>query len=213
MLWAFHLAKVPFEAIVIDYKSANKHDIVTLYEFANLHGIAITRRVFDAKKFILSAELIDYAKKYDCSSPQILTYIKMVEGIPGMSVMSGNFLSRITCSLNWTLLALQRYAKESNKLIPFFFCENPNIAYSFFHQPFQPLHDQGYTSKVDAYRPGRFPVIKQDNKFTGFKKIKKSFDKTTVLEEIKFKWRMKPLKRPFDILYRYQLFDHIKEYS
>jgi hypothetical protein len=137
----------------------------------------------------------------------------MVEDLDGMSVMSGNFLNKATCSLNWTLLALQRYANESGKLIPFFFCENPSIAYSFFYQPFQPLHDGGYTSKVDAYQAAGFPVIKQETKFTGFEKIKESFDEVEIPAPIKFKWRMKPSKRPFDILYRYELSNHIKEYS
>jgi hypothetical protein len=209
MLYLWMKSGVEFNVISYQYNDEfNAHDLVQLKEFSSLHNIKVEYRDLDLLAF-LQNEYHDYATRYRCTSPQICTHMKMTEGLEGTSIFSGNFIHSQTAFITDALLGLHRYGVKTNKpIIPFFFLETPEFAYSF-----QPIHNQyeydltnSYAVKVQAYHQAGFPVIAQSEKFTGFEKVKDYYDlhfkdQVTVQQRIEFS--NKPSKRTFDLLLRY----------
>lgn len=221
MIWAWYKSGVPFEICHYSYDGWNYHDTEYLKNFLNKIGIANKLKIvnLDAIDFISSPQLKSYAKKFDCSSPQILTYIKYVENTAGTPIMGGNFIQHDICGLSHTLLALQRYSEQERpNFIPFFFQSTPELAYTFFqldstYRGQNTGKDAGYIAKCRCYETSGFPVIRQYEKYTGFEKIKTYFDSESVDKLDQIKWRNMPSKRTFDIKYRYSLYDHIGYYD
>jgi len=221
MIWAWEQSGVPYEIWHYSYDSWNYHDTEYLDNFLQSVNLShkLTVKNIDAIGFISSDELIDYAKKFDCSSPQILTYIKYVNATPGTPIMGGNFIQENVCGISYTLLALQRYVeKHSRNFVPFFFQSTPELAYAFLPldkklSAIETGTDAGYKIKCQCYETTGFPIIRQYEKYTGFEKIKKYFDSEEVSAQDKIKWANKPSKRAFDIKYRYNLYNHIGYYD
>jgi hypothetical protein len=216
MIWAWHTARVPFQIWHWSYLEENLFDTNSLINFLDTHKLThlLTIKTFDARSFITSPELINYAGEYDCVSPQILTYIRLVEQTPGTVFMSGNFIELFSCGVNYTVYGLERFSQKSRKnFIPFFFLSSPKLAYSFFKKMLLQSGDH-YDIKSKIYLNSEFPIlIPNEGKRTGFEKIKDSFDNLKVNAQDRLKWSLMPSQRPFDLLYRYGLFDHIGEYS
>lgn len=221
MIWAWEKSGVPYKIVHYDYKGWNYHDSEHLLLFLKKHNLEhrLTITEFDAVSFIDSSELIDYAKEFDCSSPQILTYIKFAQQTPGTVVQAGNYISKSVSGISYTLMALQRYAESRSNYIPFFFQSCPNLAYSFIKTDLRHNQlkvksiDAGYDAKNKTYLEAGFPVLRQPEKYTGFEKIKTIFDSEIVNLEDRIRWQNQPSKRPFDILFRYKLYDHIGLYN
>ena len=68
-----------------------------------------------------------------------------------------------------------------------------------------------YDIKINRFKQAGFPVIPQQNKFSGFEKIKDYYDKVPNLVTLKdrLQYANKPSKRAFDIAFRYKLADTI----
>jgi len=221
LIWAWEQSKVPYKIYHYDYNGWNYHDTEYLIKFLKKHKLEhkLVIKKLDAMSFIASQDLISYAKEYDCSSPQILTYIKFVEQTPGTVIQSGNYISKYVSGLSYTLMALQRYAEKRPNYIPFFFQSFPYLAYSFIRDDYafnkKPVKaiDVGYSAKCQTYKKTGFPIIEQSEKYTGFEKIKKFFDSEYVNPQDQIRWANQPSKRPFDILFRYKLYDHIGLYN
>ncbi len=173
-------------------------------------------------KSTIADKLLEFAmsagtwNKYQCSSPQISMHIKMSSFFSeGTCVYSGNFLSLRGAQLTDAILGLYRFSKESQDktIIPYFFLNTPELAYSFVHyrrnnnSVVKVTEQQStYMSRVIMYNVTGFPVIPQKDKFTGFEKYKEHYDSHDyVLKDLKarLRWQNKPSHRPFDWLFRY----------
>lgn len=230
MIYVWHKSGIQFKIVNVNYNdNLNIHDTQYLITYCGKLGLPIYFENFDALGFITGNELLSYAKKYDCSSPQILTYIKMIEHQKGTVIMGGNTFNGLNIGVNYTLLGLDRFRqKEKSNFEPFFFSSTPSIAFlkNFCksHYKFQSigvketrenssLLDDFYSQKLGIYNDLGAEVIPQPNHYTGFEKIKESFDSIDIPVAYKHKYRSKPSKRVFDILYRYKIMDEIGLYN
>lgn len=222
MVLAWKKSGVPFRVVHYTY-GTNVADNNSTLAFCMKHKIQVDLRSFDAKTFIESDELKQMAIEYDCSSPQILTYIKMIEQHSETCILAGNFIDGTTAGLNWTILALERFAQtKKQNLVPFFFLSTPALAYSMldtYVQQVKRLNDlegrmvPSYTPRVYAYQAMGYDVIPQHKKLSGFEELKDLYDNVQIDPKTKFKWYHMPSKRPFDLLFRYSLYDVIGQYS
>lgn len=210
MLYAWKTSGVQFSVVHYSYGN-NIEDGDSLSEFCAIHNIDYEIRYFDVEKFIKSVEYVEMAKQYDCASPHILTYMKLVSMHDETCIMAGNYLHKYTGSLNYTILGLDRYRQISKEnFVPFFLCCTPELAYSFaqyFDNTTTDKSTDGYYRKVLAYQLSGFPVISQSSKLSGFEAFKDKYDTRKIDSRIRLKWAGMPSKRPFDIIYRYGLFD------
>lgn len=219
MIYAWRKSGIPFSVVHYSYGD-NIEDGMTLEAFCISWGIEYQIKSFDVESFITSDEYKQMAIKYDCASPHILTYMKLASFHNETVIMGGNYLSHFSTSLNWTILGLDRYRQITKpNFIPFFLCSSPGLAYAFYkseidlqrrykdHVPIALGRETGYYTKVKAYEFAGIPVIKQSKKLTGFEAIKERYDLAKVDRLTKMKWSNMPSKRPFDVIFRYGLFD------
>lgn len=219
MIYAWKKSGKPFSVVHYSYGD-NVEDGITLEAFCMAWGIDYQVRNFDVEQFITSDEYKQMAIKYDCASPHILTYMKLASFHDETVIMGGNYLSTFSTSLNWTILGLDRYrAISKHNFVPFFLCSTPGLSYAFYkseidlqlryrdHVPIALGRDVGYNTKVKAYEFAGFPVIKQSKKLTGFEAIKERYDSCKIDRTTKMRWANMPSKRPFDVIFRYGLFD------
>jgi hypothetical protein len=219
MVWAWQTSGEPFTIYHWSYNKQNDHDTEWAVKFVETYNLQKYFRIenFDASGFITSPELVQYAVKYDTVSPQMLTYIKLVENTPGTVIMAGNFLTKSFASINYTLYGLKRFAEIArHNFIPFFFLSNPRLAYAFYKEC-ETLHsavNDTHVIRGNIYKNCGFPVITPDTgKFTGFEYIKASFDTVRISHIDKLRAINYPSKRNFDILYRYKLFEQVPKYT
>lgn len=217
MLWAWLQSGVPFSAVHYTYGS-NTQDTAWAIQFCAQHSIPLDVREFNVHKFINSPDLIDMAKRYDCTSPQILSYIRFVQDHPETCVMAGNFVQAQSAGINWTIYGLERFSRlDKPNFVPFFLLSTPRLAYSFYNFDVKykyELYENGtirddYTTKIRSYKSAGFPIIPQTEKLTGFEEIKVFYDSFHVPLNLRLQWADMPSKRPFDLLYRYSLYQHI----
>lgn len=223
MAYAWHLSGIDHKIILYQYVDKNNlvyndHDLNTFHDFARQFNIKYTTKDINYFDF-LENDLLNYAKKFNCASPQITLMIKMIEQISyGTILLSGNFIQKIfnIIPFDYDILALYRFSKTCShfKVIPFFFLYDINLAYGFNTPPYD-KHDirflNSYKAKCDIYRYNGFPIISQETKLSGFEKIKDYFDSKHELITYKDRLRFlnKPSKRIFDIKYRYMLREQI----
>jgi len=222
MLHCWLLSGEKFNAIHYSYNQFNDYETEGIYNFCKKFNIDLTIINFDALGFITSSELEKYATKYDCVSPQILTHIKMAEQHPETVIFSGNFIKTYHSNVNYTIHGLSRFSNITKKnFIPFFLKSTPEMGYAFTILNNQIrnkiLHDtrdsDEYLCKVLTYKKLNFPIIEQTEKMTGFEKIKMFVDSYYVDRRLKIKYKHMLSKRPFDLLFRYKLFDSVGYYN
>lgn len=207
MLWAWHKSGHEFNTLSVRYNSnMNHHDLKTLEEFSKLHQIPITFIEFDVLDF-LEKEFDLWANTYDCSSPQICTYMKIASMVTsGTRIFSGNFIAN-KVFLDYAILGIERFAKISNTpIVGFFFLETPELAYAFVDIFKKNEIQDPYLNRVECYRRSRYPVIAQEEKYTGFEEIKNYYDQYySHLVTIKHKLEVSsnPSRRVFDLLLRH----------
>lgn len=229
MLWAWAQSGVPFIPVSVEYVSDgqifNSHDLMQRNE-ALCGNIDIKYIQFDVIDF-LENKLINYAQRYQCTSPQICTHMCMSESIiDGTVIYSGEFARNVFFKYTYTIFGLWRYATLSNRnVIPFFFLHDPELSAAVnvpIAEKISPdsLADninigeyQVYMNKAHSYKDAGIPVIPQSMKSTGFEKIKDWYD-LQQSNRVTFQERMQfsnmPSKRIFDILFRYKLQKTIK---
>jgi hypothetical protein len=207
MIWSWLISKKEFSVISAKYNhDLNNHDLQTLTEFSQKYSINVQFIDFDLFKF-LENELDSYANRYRCSSPQICAYMKIADTIQnGTVIFSGNFLYPTGAPLINTTLGLFNYSKDSGRdAVPFFFLETPELAYSFIPVLKKiNIHDE-YLEKTLTYQESGFPVIPQEQKYTGFELVKDYYDTNfshLVIDKHKLLYSANKSSRVFDILYR-----------
>lgn len=214
MAYAWKLSGIEHKIVLFEYVDDNNvvyndHDLKTFYEFAKENAISYEVRQFNYFNF-LENDLLNYAVKYDCASPQITCMIKLIESIGnGTIILSGNVWNNFYNELpiNYDILGLYRFAQTCTNysVIPFFFLYNIDLATGFKGIKREPTMNS-YDTKVKIYKENGFPVISQETKISGFEKIKDYFDdKIKINFKDKLKFLNEPSKRAFDIEYRYKL--------
>lgn len=237
MLYAWQLSGIEFETYSAVYNyNLNEHDLVALKNFADLYNIKLNFVDFDLIGF-LKDEHDFYAKSYLTGSPQFTAFMKMVSlQTEGTAIMSGNFLqphqiddgvgkkyTNYPCKNG---IGLFHYARKSNKnFIPFFFLEQPELAYAFTINDYIIQFIDGYGNyestgtnlnpdlakvtpyllKNAFYQSHGFPVLRQHKKLNGFEKVKDFFDANyTIPTDINKLQRIQTQtsERVFDVLYR-----------
>lgn len=217
MIYVWYKSKIPFNLVHFNYNGFNNSETEIIKQYANSLGISHLLKIknFNVIEFINSSEYINYAKKYDCNSPHILTYMKLAESVEGTTLMSGNLSDFKWNGINYTIYGLMRYAELSKSdFIPFFFQSTAKLAYSCFDSNKISKSLDAYESRINCYKRFEVPlIIPTEGKLTGFEKIKEMYDETKVSNGLRFKYLSMPSKRPFDIIYRYGLFEHIGLYT
>jgi hypothetical protein len=215
MLYAWHKSNTPFNAINFRYIGKNgewynEHDFENMTTFSKSYGINITQYDLSICRF-LENELEIYAYRYNCTSPHICTYMKMCDLINGSIFFSGNIFSpQLRPGLDYTIYGLERYRQKSQReIVPFFFLYDADLTTSFFKYR---TDKENYFGKVDIYHQGGFPVIPQQQKYTGFEKIKEYYDQfpNLVTNRERILYSRYPSRRIFDMVFRYRLTEHVK---
>ena len=216
MLWAWKISNVPFRVISVRYITDgvwyNEFDLLPLIEFCNQHNIEIDFKDFDVINFVEN-DLFEVARKFDCDSPQISTYIKMADNLvnEGTAIFSGNFVF-YTSPFWYSHLGLQNFAawlsKNSHKrLIPFFLLHTPEIGYSFQLKDPTVLRVLRAITKNNLYLENGYPLVIPEDKYTGFEKIKEYYDQfpERITPRTRFIYSTMDSPRVFDLLFRYPL--------
>lgn len=217
-LYAWHLFGKDFIPTSVIYDKEicfNKHDLVELETFSKHHNIEINYINFDLLSFYEN----DYdrvAHEFECSSPQITAHIQMTRNLPGTVIFSGTWLSKPKFLYNKVQHALTQYSQQ-RPCIPFFLLSHPDLAYTGVTLNLKGkkgLPKDVYASKVDGYHQAGFPVIAQEQKYTGFEKVKDYYDKHLwhlATPKMRIKYNSKPSKRTFDIVLRHPYEDKFGE--
>ena len=216
MIYFWHASGVKFEVVHYDY-GTNCEDTATLVQFCNRLGLDFKIKKFNVESFLASSEYLHLAKKYDCVSPHILTYIKFTSLHNETCVMGGNYISNNNTPINWTILGLDRFRQiDKHNFVPFFLMSSPDLAYSFLQKEIDLQREYGtsvqlaktdeviYELKAKCYEWCGIPVLRQSKKLTGFEEIKNSYDSIRIDARTRLKWAHMPSKRPFDLIYRYE---------
>ena len=222
MIWAWELSGHAYNAVHVTYDDYNKFDTDTLDEFTKKYEIPYKKINFDVINF-LENDLDTYARKYQCASPHICTYMAMSELIPaGTKIFSGNLVYvSARLPLNNTIFGLQRYTTISkNSIIPFFLLQDDDVTsaaaklYNSLDTSGIPLiqenngRDTGYAVKVLMYTTAGIPIVSQEDHFTGFDRIKDYYDQFQ--NRVSFKERLRysiyGSKRVFDHLFRHKYY-------
>ena len=207
MLYAWHISGVNFNTISARYNfNLNDHDLETLDQFSKLHSIDISYVDLDIFKFYQD-EYDRYANTFNCSSPQVCVHMKIAELIQeGTVISSGNFLVPYRAAITYPMSGIIRYAESRKTMVPYFFLETPELAYSIFERS-KIFMKQEYQGKVDDYLESGFPVIAQTEKLTGFEKVKDYYDQHCAnLVTVRHRLQLisdNPSRRVFDLLLRH----------
>ena len=207
-----------FDIVSIRYENDfNYHDIKYLEQFSKRHGVEINYLDFCVTEF-LETQLKDYVYTYNCTSPQICTHMAFSELVPeGTVIFSGMMIigsPMYGSEFVPELLGLYNYKKiKRNALIPLFFMEDQDVVSAFLNmqERFPKRGGEPYGYKIEYYKQAGYDIIKQEERYTGFEKIKE-FYKTkpwlaTPME--KMRWSGMPSKWTFDLAFRYKWYDDL----
>jgi len=237
MLYAWHLSGQEYEAYSAKYNyDLNSNDLKALQSFAKIYNIKINYFDFDLINF-LKEEHDFYANTYLTGSPQFTAFMKMASlKEDGTVIMSGNFLQTTNSEKNFSKnylnypckngIGLYHFARKTGKnFIPFFWLEQPEVAYAFteneyvkqFYDLYGNISTMGtnvdpelsklspYVLKVALYQSHGFPVLRQPTKLNGFEEIKKFYDQYYEVPteyDLFQKINKNYSNRVFDVLYR-----------
>jgi len=205
MLWCWLKSGYEFQTRSVRFNGGlNDHDLQTMQEFSNNVGVSFTPWEFDLLEF-LDGDYAKYATKYECSSPQICTHMKMCEDLDGTVIFSGNFAGHTRLLIDDAIMGLKRYTDISKKpIVPFFFLHTPELAFSLCRSTTSSTVT--FSGKLEAYKLAGIPIVPQPIKYTGFEHVKDLYDqshKHKVTPKMRLRYAGKPSRRVFDLLLRY----------
>lgn len=202
---------VPFNVRHITF-GCNVGDFTSTVEFCHRRKLPVEVVGFNVKGFIESPELVEMARRYDTTSPQLLSHAKAILGMDDTCIMAGNFTAPLNIGLSRTQLGLLRAANlDKPSFIPFFLQSTPELAYSMIECQLKSTLEDCYADKCRAYLESGFDIIPQKTKLTGFEEIKASYDDVQVPSRLRLLFKNEPSARPFDLLYRYNLYSKLDE--
>lgn len=218
MVYAWKLSGHPFKIVHYSY-GTNVADTASVVEFCSNEKLDYEIIDFDVVHFLNSQEYRDMARQYDCASPHLLTHMKITSFHEETCVMGGNYVTGPGVSLDYTIHGLDRFRHQSKQnFVPFFLMSTPELAYSFLMKPGADSgltndkeYDASYFSKIRSYINAGFHICPQRHKMTGFEEIKDMFDSFPVDPRTKMLAGHFVSTRPFDILFRYGMYAHLKD--
>ena len=216
MIYAWLLTGVKFKVVSIKYFSNNiwfnDFDIENLLTYQAKYKFDLELKEFDILDFY-NEKFYSIAEEYKCSSPQICSHIHNSSQLEGTVIQSGNFLGLNQVPLNYPILGLHRFQKQTKKdFIPYFFLHTPELAYSSYTAQIEQRKTalKIYEAKVLLYKSLDFDVIPSERSYSGFEKIKtyynNEFSNRLTLKH-KLLYNPNPSTNIFDILLRYPLSD------
>jgi hypothetical protein len=206
-----------FNVVSVRYNNnLNEHDLTTLREFSKQFNFDVRYIDFDIIDF-LENRLEEYVLKYQCRSPQICAHMAISELVPeGTVIFSGNIPQGGRMEFVVDLLPLYTYRDISRStLIPFFLMEDKDIAGAYLREnikitkPYSGVSQ--YENKCKLYNHFGLTVIPQEDKLTGFEKLKEYYEskKHLVNRQLRLQSMDYPSKWVFDIIFRYKWFNVI----
>lgn len=190
----------------------NDHDIENLWLLQKREGFDVQVLDLDVISFHEN-ELMDWAKRYQCTSPQIMTHMYICSQIPtGTVISSGNYILKngFHGANTYMTFGLERYARLSGQsVVPHFWMHDQDLMPAFEMQRRKlslPDDRTDYEFKCDLFRHCGYDVIPQIKKYNGFEKIKEYYDG----QQVAYNTRLKamsygPSTRYYDIVFRYSL--------
>lgn len=217
MVQCWQEAELNFDvAVMVFNDNLNDHDVSIALEYCEQRNIKPIIYELDVIKF-LTRESSEYQEKYRCSSPQFATHYRLFDWLrerysgiccggtalapgkttwgPGLSAAQINFLEYATVNkfpvvgnflgydpaLSWSIAILtQKHEHDWN-----------------FITDFSQLTDfTRYQLKAFGYKRHGFDILLQENKFTGFEKVKNYFEAVTgdgwaFEKRFRFPWQQK----------------------
>lgn len=220
MILAWKLSGHPFEVVSARYNDGiNDYDLEQLDQLSKRENIKVNYIDIDIIEFH-EKQLIDWAIKYDCASPHILSHMYICSHIKtGTVISSGVQIIRNRSAMSYHTSALIRYAKNSGQsVIPHFWSHD-----QYMTTIFQSVNDaaiskqkdktNSYEYKYMLYKEVGLDVIPQTSSLNGFEKIKEKYDATPVNYRLRSMYGNQPSKRPYDLLFRYSLNKYIRPTS
>jgi len=207
MVECFRRAGASFDIVIMRFpNNLNEHDIKTAVQFCQIRQLPYKFVDIDVTGF-LARDLLPFADKYDVSSPQFATHFKFFEALQEQGYTSA--ICGGNCLINGTNGWSYPSAKEQNdwrsfsersgfyvmgdflsyywKFSILFSCqiematvtvpETLNMLSGF--GTYNDLVVQRYKTKVAGFIAAGFDIIPQENKFTGFEKVKDYFAEQT----------------------------------
>lgn len=199
---------------VIYNNDFNLDDLSTLPLFCSQNNIEVFYKDFDAIKFYEN-EYEEFAEQYKCVSPHFATHLAMTDDLSGTVIFSGDFIQNISALHQRGTINPGNYclytAAKTRSIVPFFFIETPELAYSYLYEVLNYFPEPAsttdlYLNKVVYYQKFGLPVIMQDQKYTGFEKIKDYYDENhrdRITPQVRINYRLNHSPRTYDLLFRY----------
>lgn len=213
MLYAWKLFGknyIPTSVIYNDY--LNEHDLATLDTFSQEQNIPVDYLKFDLLKFY-ETQYDSLCEKYKCRSPHFGAHLGMTEHLQGTCIFSGDCLGKNDANIRFNNICMYEATKHRS-VVPYFFMHTPEIAYSkvFVANKYK-RKKLDYTDKQQLYQEKAillinegFPMIPQQEKYTGFEKVKDLYDQEyrhLITPKTLLKYANKSSKRTYDLLLRY----------
>lgn len=194
----------------------NDHDLENLWLLQKREGFGVQVLDLDIISFHEN-ELVDWAKRYQCTSPHILTHMYICSQITtGTVISSGNYVLKngILGSSTFMTFGLERYARlSSQSVVPYFWMHDQDLmpAFEVIRRRLN-LSGNDYEFKCKLFRLAGFDIIPQTVKYNGFEKIKEYYDS----KPLNYRHRIKLGKqsiRHYDIMFRYSLKSSVLNYG
>lgn len=213
MLLAWKRSGYPFKVVSARYNyGLNDYDLEQLKDLAQREMINVEFIDVDIIEFHEN-NLVEWAVKYDCGSPHILSHMYIASKITeGTVISSGVPVTRESQPMTYYIFGLERYAKLSGQpVIPHFWSHDQSLITIF--ENVNPVFKTDYERKCKLYEGIGLKVIPQLASYNGFEKIKEAYDNETVSYKLRAKYSDKPSKRSYDLMFRYSLLEHLKPTS
>ena len=217
MILAWKYSGVPFNIVSARYNNnLNDHDLSELKLLSSRENLDVTYLDIDVIDFH-ETQLEDWAKRFNCTSPQILTHMYIASKITtGTVISSGHYVLKTGFGTTpYGVFGLHRYSQISGQsMIPYFWMHDQYLMPAFEllrreHSDTNLIgvtHDYAY--KVLLFNLAGIGVIPQTTKYNGFENLKERYDhiKFSNMQLLRIKSKNRdPSLRSYDIMFRHRL--------
>ena len=219
MILAWIQSGFPFEVVTARYNDGmNDYDLENLWQLQARENFPIRVLDLDILSFHEN-QLNEWAAKYDCTSPHIVTHMFICSHITcGTVISSGNFVTkdgRIGAH-NYLTFGLYRYAMKSGQPVVSHFWTHDQDLMPAFEPIRQLLGKSGppeYLDKCKILQVAGLNVIPQSEKYNGFEQIKNYYDTRSIGYKDRVYAAGQLSTRNYDILFRYKLEKYARKVS
>lgn len=211
MILAWLQSGFPFEVVTARYNDGmNDHDLENLWLLQDREKFPVRVLDLDILSFHEN-QLRDWAIKYDCTSPHILSHMYICSQITqGTVISSGNIVTKdgTIGGNNYLTIGLYRYAMRSGQpVVSHFWMHDQDLMPAFepIRQSLGVIGQDDYQDKCRILQLAGLNVVPQVAKYNGFEKIKEYYDTRPVGYKDRVFAAKKISNRNYDILFRYIL--------